>query len=218
MSQRRSTSKASGEDTRARIIDATLETLRNDGIVGTSARTIARTGGFNQALVFYHFGSVEGLLVAASAEESGRRAARYAEQLADVDTLPGLVAVARSIHDGEVEEGSITVLTQLLAGASGNPSLKEGLAAGFAPWMDLVDEAVRRVLAGTPFGDLVPTADLTFAITSLFLGIELMTAIDPDDARANALFDTFNTLAVLLDALMQLPAVGQAAATPEVKG
>jgi AcrR family transcriptional regulator len=201
------TAKATGEDTRARIIEATIQTLRTEGIVGTSARTIARHGGFNQALVFYHFGSVEGLLVATSAEESSRRAARYAGALEGVATLPDLVAVARRIHDEEVDEGAVTVLTQLLAGASGNPVLKGGLAAGFAPWMDLVDQAVTRVLDSTPLAGLLPTADLTFAISSLFLGIELLTAIDPDDQRGPALFRTFDTVATMLDLLLKTPAV-----------
>jgi AcrR family transcriptional regulator len=203
----RPTAKATGEDTRSRIIDATLETLRSEGIVGTSARTIARHGEFNQALVFYHFGSVEGLLVAAGAEESARRAAHYADALQDVATLPELVAVAKRIHDEEVEGGSVTVLTQLLAGANGNPALKRGLSAGFAPWMDLVDEAVTRVLDATPLAGLLPTGDLTFAITSLFLGIELLTAIDPDDQRGQALFRTIEMLATMVDLLLKTPAV-----------
>lgn len=55
-------------DTRERIVEAALRTLKPDGIVGTSARSIAGSGGFNQALIFYHFGSVrEALLAAATA-------------------------------------------------------------------------------------------------------------------------------------------------------
>ncbi|MCP3987556.1 MAG: TetR family transcriptional regulator [Actinomycetia bacterium] len=49
-------SSRSGLETRDRIIDAALDTVRVEGLVGTSVRAIARTGGFNQALVFYHFG------------------------------------------------------------------------------------------------------------------------------------------------------------------
>ncbi len=69
MGERR-TSSRTGQDTRDRIIDAALRTVRDEGLVRTSVRQIARTGGFNQALVFYHFGSVEELLLAAL-ERSG---------------------------------------------------------------------------------------------------------------------------------------------------
>ncbi|EWM11480.1 LOW QUALITY PROTEIN: TetR-family transcriptional regulator, partial [Kutzneria sp. 744] len=52
-------------ETRQRLIDGAIETIRQHGIAGTSARTIAATAGVNQALVFYHFGSVNDLLKAA---------------------------------------------------------------------------------------------------------------------------------------------------------
>ena len=73
---------AGAEATRARIVDAALQALRDEGIAGISARGIARHGGFNQALIFYHFGSVEGLLVAVAQSESERRSALYAPALA----------------------------------------------------------------------------------------------------------------------------------------
>lgn len=37
-------------DTRQRLIDGAVETIRRHGLVGTSARTIAATAGVNQAL------------------------------------------------------------------------------------------------------------------------------------------------------------------------
>ena len=62
--------RSGAEQTRARILDAALQALRDEGIAGISARNIARHGGFNQALIFYHFRSVEGLLVAVARSES----------------------------------------------------------------------------------------------------------------------------------------------------
>ena len=38
---------SSGDETRARIVEAALATLKAEGIVGTSARAIARQGDFN---------------------------------------------------------------------------------------------------------------------------------------------------------------------------
>jgi hypothetical protein len=40
------------------MAEAALETLKPTGFAGASARERARTGGFNQALLLYHFGSV----------------------------------------------------------------------------------------------------------------------------------------------------------------
>jgi AcrR family transcriptional regulator len=50
--------------TKARIVEAAVETLKAKGFAGSSAREIAKTGGFNQALIFYHYGSVQNVLLA----------------------------------------------------------------------------------------------------------------------------------------------------------
>ena len=58
-------------ETREKLIDAARSCLLTEGIAGASARAIARHGDLNQALVFYHYGSVEGLL-AATARQGAR--------------------------------------------------------------------------------------------------------------------------------------------------
>src|SRR3974390_3691477 len=52
-------------DTRRALIDAAIETLRVDGFARASARAISARAGCNQGLVFYYFGSVSNLLLAA---------------------------------------------------------------------------------------------------------------------------------------------------------
>ena len=84
--------KATDQDKRAtrdQILEATLETLRDEGFAGATSRAIARRGDFNQALVFYYFGSLDGLLLAALDLTSERRLARYRESLAGAKTLEG---------------------------------------------------------------------------------------------------------------------------------
>lgn len=197
------------DSTKDRIIRAALDCLRNEGIVGVSARAIARTGDFNQALIFYHFGSVDGLLVAAALVESRERANRYADQLAEVSTLPELVAVARTLHEVEVMSGNTAMLVQLMAGAARSDELRVGVAQGFTPWMEMVEAAVTRVVAGTAFADLVPVSDLSYVIASLFLGMDLITGLEPDVDRTTSLFETMERLGRLVDALMSmLPAGG----------
>lgn len=52
-------------ETREKLLEGALRTLVEQGIAKASARAIATTAGVNQALVFYHFGSVDELLAAA---------------------------------------------------------------------------------------------------------------------------------------------------------
>ncbi len=194
--------RAGAEATRARIVEAALQALRDEGIAGISARSIARHGGFNQALIFYHFGSVEGLLVAVAQTESERRSALYAPALAEVTTLSELVGVARRLHDEEFQEGTVAALTQMLAGAVGSEELSRGIADSLRPWTDLVGETIDRLLADTPFGDVLPRGDLTSGIAALFLGIELLTSLDPAMADGS-LFTTMESVATLIDGLLR---------------
>jgi AcrR family transcriptional regulator len=188
-------------DTRTRILDAALAALRADGIAGVSARSIARHGEFNQALIFYHFGSVEGLLVALARSESERRSALYAEALREVGSLSELVAVARRLHDEEFQAGTVAALTQMLAGAVGSEDLSRGIREALDPWTSLVGETIARLLGDTPYAELLPAADLTAAVAALFLGIELLTGIDPD-AAGGSLFGTMEAVAAVVDGLL----------------
>jgi AcrR family transcriptional regulator len=206
----RTRGRPGAEQTRTRIVDAALQALRDQGIAGISARTIARHGGFNQALIFYHFGSVEGLLVAVARSESERRSALYAPALAAVSSLPELVAVARRLHDEEFQAGTVAALTQMLAGAVGSADLSRGIGEALAPWTRLVGETIDRLLADTTFGELLPREDLTSAVAALFLGIELLTGLDPDVADGS-LFTTMASVATLIDGLLR---AGPPAAAP----
>ena len=52
-----------GRATREAIIDGAYQLLQDEGVGGISTRRIAARAGVNQALVHYHFGSVEKLMV-----------------------------------------------------------------------------------------------------------------------------------------------------------
>jgi AcrR family transcriptional regulator len=175
------------DETRNRIIEAALKTLRDEGIAGASARAIARTGGFNQALIFYHFGSVHDLYLAAVDVLSARRLERYIKRIEGIATLRELVAVATELQHEDSEDGHITVLSQMLAGATTAPELKGPLRERFEPWVGLVD-------------------DLAFAVTGLFMGLELMTGLEDDSSRADRLFASIGVLAGLVEAFLgQVP-------------
>ncbi len=206
--------RAAREDagtTKARIISAAMETLRTQGVAGASARAIGRTGGFNQALIFYHFGSLDDLFPATVDELSRHRAERYTERIEGVTSLRELVTVARELHHEDTQEGHITVLAQMLAGATTNPQLKAPLRERFEPWTAIVEGAIERVVAATPYASMIPTGDLAFVVTSLFMGMELTMSLEEDATRADGLFRTIELMATLLEGLLaNLPA-----ATPD---
>ncbi len=197
--------RGTGDQTRDRIVQAALATLREEGIGGASARAIGRRGGFNQALIFYHFGSVNDLLLAAVDELSSCRAERYRERLEGVTSLSELVGLAAELHREDSESGHIAILSQVLAGATTAPELKAPLRERFRPWTELVEGAIERVVAGTPYAAVVPVADLAFVVTALFMGIELTMNLEEDGDREESLFRTIGLMAALLEGLMGSP-------------
>lgn len=185
-----------GQETRDRIIDAALETVRDEGLVGTSARAIARTGNFNQALVFYHFGSVEELLLAAIERASERRVARFTDELEKVTDLQGLVAVATKLH-GDHTDADQPALAAMVAGWSATSDLGPRILETLKPWDDLVANALRRSFAGSPLEPFIPYSDMAHLVASLFLGMEMMSRLDPDDDRTDRLFNSLSAFATL---------------------
>jgi AcrR family transcriptional regulator len=84
-------------DVRAALVTAAIGALRETGFAGASAREIAARAGCSQALVFYHFGSVNDLLLAALDEVSAARMAAYSDLLDQADSVTSLVDSAREI-------------------------------------------------------------------------------------------------------------------------
>src|SRR5262245_37410043 len=125
-------------DTRQRLLDGAFAALRQHGVAGVSARTIAAAAGVNQALVFYHFGSVDELLAAACDAATRARVAVYAKELERVRSLRDLLDVGRRLHEEERRLGNVTVLAQLLAGAQSDARLVEPTAQALRQWTDQI--------------------------------------------------------------------------------
>jgi AcrR family transcriptional regulator len=188
--------------TRDKLLDAAIETLRTHGIAGISARTIAATAGVNQALVFYHFGSVDQLLAAACTTATAERAAVFRDRFAKVGSLRELLSVGRELHATEREAGNVTVLAQLLAGAQADPKLAAATAAALEVWVREVETVLDRVLGPTPLAEVTDVPGLARAIAAAFVGIELYEGADPAGA-AHAL-DALDHFGAVLEAFDDL--------------
>ena len=188
------------EATRRALVDAAIESLRFDGFAGASARAIATRAELNQALIFYHFGSVTDLLLAALDEVSARRLTRYSAAVESFGSLTELVAAATEIFREDLDEGYVTVLVEMIAGAASSPELGEQVAARIAPWRTFAAEVIDRAVAGTPLPSLIPVGDAAYAVVALYLGLEMLSHLDGDRAPALDLFERASQLAPFLGA------------------
>jgi AcrR family transcriptional regulator len=196
-------------DTRERLLAGALEVLGEHGIAGASARTVAAAAGVNQALVFYHFGSVDELLAAAARHGAEERVALYRERLGEVRTLAELIALARQLHAQERAAGHVAVLAQLLAGAQKQERLVPATAAGLTLWVDETEQVLARVLGGTPLAEFVDVGGLARAVAAGFVGLELYEGVDPEGTERA--LSSLEQLAGLMTALEELGPVAQRA-------
>lgn len=194
-------------DTRATLVAAAIDTLRESGFAAASARRIARRAGCNQALIFYHFGSVTDLLVAALEEVSTRRMEAYRELLTPGASLAGLADSARVVFARDLDAGHVTVLVEMISGAQSVPGLAERVAAVLAPWRLFAEEAVRPVLENSPAGPVLSASEAAHAVVAGILGLEMLASLDGDPTAALALFDRARTIGELLDRLRPLGAL-----------
>jgi AcrR family transcriptional regulator len=189
-----------GSETRDRIVAAAVETVRAEGFANTTARAIAATGGFNQALIFYHFGSLDELLDEAFQRVSEQQVEHYRDAVRDLGSLTDLVQIARRLHDEDLQTGATTTVTQMMAAAT-DPERGGALLDRFDLWIELVQEALERAAAQYPIAAVVPPREAAYAICAMFLGIELMARLDPARSEADSVFQMMETAAGLVEQL-----------------
>jgi AcrR family transcriptional regulator len=191
--------------TRSQLVDAAIETLRADGFAGSSARAIAERAGLNQGLIFYHYGSVTNLLLAALDSVSARRMEQYGAAVDGVGSPSELVDVATAIFREDLDAGYVAVLAEMIAGASSTPGLGPEVSARLGPWFAFAERAVATTVGGSPLDSLLPPGDVAYGIVALYLGLEMLTHLDGDRGRALGLFAHAKNLAGLLEALAPPP-------------
>jgi AcrR family transcriptional regulator len=185
--------------TRDALIDGAIAALKEEGFAGASARAIARRAGCNQGVIFYHFGSVANLLLAALDAVSETRRTHYQEAVDRAAGIVELVDAAESVFEEDLDAGHIAVLAEMIAGASSTPGLAAEVAARIAPWRAFTADALRGVIETTPLAGAVEPDVAAHAVVALYLGLEMLAHLDGDRSAALALFDRARLLAGLFE-------------------
>ena len=183
---------------RSRVVAAAFDVLRTKGYAGATTRAIAAVGGFQPGLIFYYFGSLDELLVAALAESSEARLRRYRDVVAGTGSLVELVAVLGEIYRDDVESGHIRVVSELVGASVSRPELAGPVVALMEPWVELAERAIDQALAASPVRALVTPRELALAAVTFYLGANLLTQLLPDAGEVRALLEDSGRLAPAL--------------------
>ncbi|GHJ46970.1 hypothetical protein Cs7R123_43120 [Catellatospora sp. TT07R-123] len=188
-------------DTRARVLRAAVTTLAAEGYGRTTARAIARTGGFAPGVIYYHFADLDDLLVATAQFTSDARLARYRAELAGAASFADVLERLRRLYAEDGAEGHIAAVQELVAAANSNPRLAEQVRVQTAVWQDFAADTIEGLLAGTPLAEVIPVRELATAAVAMYLGMELLSHLHANRLGPEALFDASQRFAPLLDSL-----------------
>jgi len=170
--------RSSPDEARHALIEAAITVLARDGFARTSARAVAAEAGGTNGLIFYHFGSMDGLLAATAAELSTRRMARVKEALGGDDAAtqwPQRLAATISA-EGRNPEGIAVV--ELLVGARTSPTLAEPVGAAIDESIQFAARELETIFGDSPWTQLVPVDLVAELATAAFFGLELFTQAD----------------------------------------
>ena len=120
------------------------------------------------------------------------------QEVEKADTAEQLAEVAARVYKEDRERGHMTVISQMVAGSVARPELAPEMLARMEPWIDLCEEALTKAFSGLPVAQVVPLRELAYALTTFYLGLNLLTHLDVDRERTEALVARLQGLAPLL--------------------
>lgn len=177
--------RSTPEEARRALVEAAIVVLARDGFARTSARAVAAEAGGTNGLIFYHFGSMNGLLAATAAELSARRMARVKEALGGDEAArlwpERLAATIRAEAEGA--EGIAVV--ELLVGARTVPDLAGPVGEAIDESVAFATAELRRIVGDSPVTQLVPVELVAEVATAAFFGLEMFSQAgrEPDIDR-----------------------------------
>ncbi len=192
----------SEKESKKRILDAAAELFGERGKSETSAAQIACEAGVNKALIFYYFGSKEGLYRAAFKKWFGELIESIREKTEGVEPgLPMIEAFVRA-HIGYLQErpGLVKIIIrELLANDSGpSPAIAE-IMASFRSFAHMMVESMEIAKARGEIRDVDSLQTVVNIISMdvfIFLGQPIVNLIAPDvntrafvDDRVNHVLD-----------------------------
>ncbi|MBK7822002.1 MAG: TetR/AcrR family transcriptional regulator [Tessaracoccus sp.] len=207
-------SKADRADaTRRQLMAGAIVVLREHGYAGASARVIAEAAGVNQALVFYHFGTVNELIAAACLANTRARVDNHQDDFARAGSVTELLDVGRRIHEQERDLGNVAVLAQVLAGAQQHPELAGVARESLQLWIGALRAALDPLVERSPLKGLIEADALARLLAAAFIGVELYEG----SGSSSDVFEVLRPLCVAADLVVGLNPVVKQALRSQVK-
>jgi AcrR family transcriptional regulator len=135
---------AKGRSTRAQLLTAAADVLREQGYAATSMRAVADRAGARLSLLHYHFGSKRGLLTAVLDDLTERLLERQRALFADERPFAEQWRTACDYLREDIRSGYVRILWELWAAGLADPELAERWRATQRGWRELLEARLER--------------------------------------------------------------------------
>lgn len=196
--------------TESKILDAAFRRLAAEGYAALSMREIAKDAGVNHALINYHFGSKDQLVIAVLDHANLRLLERQQQMYRAPAGFAEKWAEARRYYKRDLASGFVRVQAELWAASFSNAALREKFVPRILAWKDVVLGGVRDALeTAERCGVQLPkpfTAEVIAALISEFwIGMEFADLIGATEKQLHhrATLDAIEQLLTHLDALAE---------------
>lgn len=198
-------------DTRRKILDAAFRCLAAHGYAALSIREIGKEAGVNSALINYHFGTKDQLVIEVLDAVNERLLARQKAMYGGPQGFAEKWAEARRFYESDLASGFVRLQAELMAAAYSNPWLRDKVAARVVAWTEPIHESVCEGLSelaalGIELPDALTAGAITNWIGHFWLGMEIGDLLGgwslPEGSNAEAL-DAMQQLLESLDELVK---------------
>jgi AcrR family transcriptional regulator len=175
---------ARGRSTRAHLLTAAGDLLREEGYAATSMRAVADRADLRLSLVHYHFGSKRGLLVAVLEDLTERLLERQQTMFDDDRPFADQWRTACDYLREDIRSGYVRVLWELWSAGLADPELAERWRRTQRGWRELIEARLERLRTERAIELPMPPRALATLIGNLFEGAEteILAGVPEDEA------------------------------------
>jgi AcrR family transcriptional regulator len=189
--RRRSLQDERSEDTRTRLLEATIESLVAVGYARTSTTEIAERAGVSRGAQVYHY-PTKAALVAAAVEHLLQRRYQELQQLF-AEQLPraGGQGAAIDLLWRMFEGPTFAAWLEFVVASRTDPELHAAVVRQSEPFVNSVGEALRKYLPEAAWNPVLRKPDFVFALLD---GLALARILYPDEGRSTRMIASFREI------------------------
>lgn len=172
--------RASVEQRRRQILDAALQVAVENGLDGLTGRAVAQAAGLSSGLVYFHFGSQEGLRLALLDELIGWLVGSNEEAPASEPVADLLAAVQREIGLQQSDHDMVGLFLQYWVLGMRFPEIRTRIRRALDDYRGLFRQPARKLLAAQGIDPQEQTLDsLAGLAVSIVVGCAFQELLDP---------------------------------------